>query len=334
VKRPTPEFVGDNKHVLARVWVPQYAGASQLVARLVDEGVGPMSRPRTPAGYRDYIESTRNSKTLRRVLCDATIRFGDADHSDADVDDGSFVHRFAVLERAAQEADRRTPHDYQREAWNRLSAHLAEAASSGAFQGLVVMPTGSGKTFTAVRWLLQNVVARGQRVLWLAHRYELLNQAAAEVHKLAAYAGLARMRVRIVSGQHCAARRSCEIAASGRYTDSRPTKRKPTRADRIEPRGRKVVARWYPKLVVPRAPPPPPPKRRTLPPARAVATASTFPLTPPFKALAVKQPWASLIASEHRTIEVRTWSTKYRGPLIIIASKLPNREFARSYDVP
>jgi superfamily II DNA or RNA helicase len=204
VKRPTPDFVGDNKDVLARVWVPQYAGAAQLVARLIDEGVGPMSRPRTPAGYRDYIESTRNSKTLRRVLCDAMIRFGDADRSDADVDDGSFVPRFAVLERSAQEADRRTPHDYQKEAWNRLSAHLAEAASSGAFQGLVVMPTGAGKTFTAVRWLLQNVVARGQRVLWLAHRYELLNQAAAEVHKLAAYAGLDRMRVRIVSGQHCA----------------------------------------------------------------------------------------------------------------------------------
>src|SRR5438477_2902512 len=59
VKRPTPEFVGDNKDVLARVWVLQYAGAAQVVARLIDEGVGPMSRPRTPAGYRDYIEATR-----------------------------------------------------------------------------------------------------------------------------------------------------------------------------------------------------------------------------------------------------------------------------------
>jgi superfamily II DNA or RNA helicase len=204
VKRPTPEFVGDNKDILARAWVPEYAGAAQLVARLIDEGVGPMSRPRTPAGYRDYIEATRNSKTLRRVLCDAMIRFGDADRSDADDDDGTFVPRFAVLARQDQTADPRKPHDYQVDAWNRLSAHLAEAASSGVFQGLVVMPTGSGKTFTAVRWLLQNVIARGQRVLWLAHRYELLTQAAAEVHKLALHSGLDRMRVRVVSGQHCA----------------------------------------------------------------------------------------------------------------------------------
>src|ERR1700683_3502475 len=73
VRRPTPEFVGENRNVLARVWLPQYAGAAQIVDRLVDEGCGPMLRPRTPAGYSDYVLSTRNGKTLRRVICDAMI---------------------------------------------------------------------------------------------------------------------------------------------------------------------------------------------------------------------------------------------------------------------
>lgn len=41
------------------------------------------------------------------------------------------------------------------------------------------------------------------------------------------------------------------------------------------------------------------------------------------KALSVRQPWASLIASGRKTIEVRTWRTNYRGPLIICASKWP-----------
>ena len=42
------------------------------------------------------------------------------------------------------------------------------------------------------------------------------------------------------------------------------------------------------------------------------------------KALSVKQPWANLIASGRKTIETRTWSTSYRGPLLIVSSKKPN----------
>lgn len=37
------------------------------------------------------------------------------------------------------------------------------------------------------------------------------------------------------------------------------------------------------------------------------------------KALTLHQPWASLIAFEVKTIETRSWSTKYRGPLAIHA---------------
>jgi activating signal cointegrator 1 len=37
------------------------------------------------------------------------------------------------------------------------------------------------------------------------------------------------------------------------------------------------------------------------------------------KALTLHQPWASLIALGHKSIETRSWSTKYRGPLAIHA---------------
>ncbi len=37
-------------------------------------------------------------------------------------------------------------------------------------------------------------------------------------------------------------------------------------------------------------------------------------------ALSVRQPWASLIATGRKTIETRTWSTGYRGPLLICAT--------------
>ena len=41
------------------------------------------------------------------------------------------------------------------------------------------------------------------------------------------------------------------------------------------------------------------------------------------KALTIRQPWASLIAQGDKTIEVRSWPTKYRGPLLITASAKP-----------
>ncbi len=39
------------------------------------------------------------------------------------------------------------------------------------------------------------------------------------------------------------------------------------------------------------------------------------------KALSVRQPWASLIASGAKTIELRSWRTHHRGPLVIVAGR-------------
>lgn len=44
------------------------------------------------------------------------------------------------------------------------------------------------------------------------------------------------------------------------------------------------------------------------------------------KALSVKQPWANMIAAGKKTIETRTWVTKYRGPLLIVSSRSPRIE--------
>jgi hypothetical protein len=49
------------------------------------------------------------------------------------------------------------------------------------------------------------------------------------------------------------------------------------------------------------------------------------------RALATRQPWASLIACGRKTIEVRSWKTNFRGPLVIVASGTPNREGMRKH---
>ena len=42
------------------------------------------------------------------------------------------------------------------------------------------------------------------------------------------------------------------------------------------------------------------------------------------RVLTIRQPWASLIALGHKDIENRTWSTRYRGPLLIHAASAPS----------
>lgn len=44
------------------------------------------------------------------------------------------------------------------------------------------------------------------------------------------------------------------------------------------------------------------------------------------RALSLRQPWANLIASGKKTIETRKWTTHYRGPLLIVSSKVPRIE--------
>jgi len=41
------------------------------------------------------------------------------------------------------------------------------------------------------------------------------------------------------------------------------------------------------------------------------------------KCLSLRQPWASLVAAGRKTIEVRSWCTRYRGPVVICASARP-----------
>ena len=70
--------------------------------------------------------------------------------------------------------------DFQQEAVDRLDEHFR---ARGA-RGLLCLPTGGGKTRTSLDWLLRTFVARRQRVLWITHRVDLLDQVHEEVRGL------------------------------------------------------------------------------------------------------------------------------------------------------
>jgi ASCH domain-containing protein len=46
------------------------------------------------------------------------------------------------------------------------------------------------------------------------------------------------------------------------------------------------------------------------------------------RALSVRQPFANLIACGRKRIELRSWTTDYRGPLVICAGRTVDRDAA------
>lgn len=80
--------------------------------------------------------------------------------------------------------DARRPYEHQRAAWRGLDQLASLSAARRG--GLVVLPTGAGKTFTMVHWLLRHLADDpAHRVLWLADQRELVDQAASAIEKQA-----------------------------------------------------------------------------------------------------------------------------------------------------
>jgi len=197
--RPDDAFIQRHRALLSEHWLSHYAGARDLARALL--GSGPL--PRTIAGCAQRLAERRGTRKLRDALLTAMLRFGDMERTPAAPGD---IAPFDILTPASCPADTRSPYDYQREAWSALSAHLDEAGAAGPLRGILSMPTASGKSYTTARWLAREVLSRGGRVLWVAHRHELLVQAAREFHRcVGCVEGVERLRVRVVSGKHCGA---------------------------------------------------------------------------------------------------------------------------------
>lgn len=67
----------------------------------------------------------------------------------------------------------RIPYEHQIKAMQCLD----KINESQSFATMVVLPTGGGKTYTASVWLLKNAIDKKKKVLWIAHRQMLLDQA-------------------------------------------------------------------------------------------------------------------------------------------------------------
>lgn len=95
-------------------------------------------------------------------------------------------------------------YDFQKEAVSALKKHFID---NGEEKGMLVMPTGSGKSRTATYFLIKEIVSRGYQIIWLVHRHMLIDQAA---DCFLRFAGLSKIenpkikdyRISCISGEH------------------------------------------------------------------------------------------------------------------------------------
>ena len=94
---------------------------------------------------------------------------------------------------------------HQEEAIEKLHATIIKT-NKNPFAGLLVLPTGGGKTLTAAYWLAKNFLDKDKKILWIAHRHELLEQAKLTFHERLAFKDIfvskKSFNYRIISGIH------------------------------------------------------------------------------------------------------------------------------------
>jgi superfamily II DNA or RNA helicase len=97
------------------------------------------------------------------------------------------------------------PYKHQEEAFYNLQKKIIKSEKN-PFAGLLVLPTGGGKTLTAGFWLAKNFLDKNKKVLWVAHRHELLEQAKNTFTQKLAYKDIFQEKdsfhYRIISGIH------------------------------------------------------------------------------------------------------------------------------------
>lgn len=113
------------------------------------------------------------------------------------------VKKFGEIKVGAGHGKKLKPH--QEKAIREMNAAYAKSDPHAFFAGLLVFPTGAGKTITAVKWVLKNFMDNGFKILWIAHRHQLLTQAFEAFEGESQKENLPNRRsykYRIISGDH------------------------------------------------------------------------------------------------------------------------------------
>lgn len=198
--------------VLTWNWVQRHATRDQLEAFALEFSRGKPSRDRWRVeggvSAKTWFAGLRTSATFRLL---ALKHFRAAFRSKQDVSSHHLggpgepgVYSVKVTMQG-QGQPKLAPYPHQKDAWHKLDT-MWSARTPQRHRGLVVLPTGAGKTVTAASWIVDRMARdKKLRVLWIAHQEELLTQAADTFMSLAAQQpkGFSR-HLRVISGGNSA----------------------------------------------------------------------------------------------------------------------------------
>ena len=130
---------------------------------------------------KDTLQKLKQCKLSNAIITaylDELLRTG----ADGDVEFGSSFYQPVNIDLAHSHIQDVKLYSYQQEANVAMQQYFLE---ENGRSGILVMPTGSGKTMTSIYFLLREMVSRGYEVIWLAHRHMLVEQAAKAFYRLA-----------------------------------------------------------------------------------------------------------------------------------------------------
>lgn len=121
-----------------------------------------------------------------------------------DGDDESLFKGEKVIDLQLAEKEEIAMFPYQKKAIEKLKAYFVDEDKQS---GILVMPTGSGKTRTSVYFLLQDMISNGYQVIWLTHRAMLIEQTANTFYRLSPLIkdnneDMEEFKMVCISGQH------------------------------------------------------------------------------------------------------------------------------------
>lgn len=164
--------------VLREHWVPDMNGKERAAlceaVKLGLAGDARSQRTRWRHQQLAFLRQRRNTDNLQRNLRTWFVKLHTTS-VEVPVRESGTARDRAVVDLVGAGEPARTPYPHQAAAWTRLD----ELEAGADRRGLLVLPTGAGKTWTAVAWLLRRLDAEPRlRVLWLAEQRELVEQAA------------------------------------------------------------------------------------------------------------------------------------------------------------
>ena len=152
---------------------------------------------------------TLTKKTTSSSLIDAYIRsMYNISGMEGQLNEYSKFRTTVSLRMSETNAENIPLYDFQKDAVAKLTDHFINDDNSS---GILVMPTGSGKSRTATYFLIKEMISRGYQILWIAHRHMLIDQAADCFYR---FAGLSKIdrpdireyRISCISGEHMSIR--------------------------------------------------------------------------------------------------------------------------------